>query len=126
MLMKVILSIKPEFAEKIFTGTKKFEFRRTLFKNKEVKSVVVYASAPISKVIGEFEIDHILFKNLSSLWEDTREESGISEDYYYKYFNGKDKGYAIRIKKIKRYKKELNIQEEFGLRPPQSFAYLRN
>ena len=25
--MKVILSIKPEFANKIFNGTKKFEFR---------------------------------------------------------------------------------------------------
>ena len=53
--MKVILSIKPEFANKIFNGTKKFEFRRTLFKKKEVKKIVVYASAPISKVIGEFE-----------------------------------------------------------------------
>lgn len=58
--MKVILSIKPQFAEKIFDGSKKYEFRRTLFKNKKVKIVIVYASAPISKIIGEFEIDEIL------------------------------------------------------------------
>ena len=32
--MKVLLSIKPEFAEKIFNGTKKYEFRKSIFKNK--------------------------------------------------------------------------------------------
>lgn len=32
MHMKVLLSIKPEFVEKIFAGEKKFEYRRTIFK----------------------------------------------------------------------------------------------
>ena len=39
--MTVLLSIKPEFAEKIFNGTKKFEFRKSIFKNTDVKKVVV-------------------------------------------------------------------------------------
>ena len=30
--MKILLSIKPEFAEKIFSGSKKYEFRRRIFK----------------------------------------------------------------------------------------------
>ena len=55
--MRVLLSIKPEFAELIFKGTKKFEFRKSIFKNSEIKTVVVYASSPMQKVIGEFEID---------------------------------------------------------------------
>ena len=29
--MKIILSIKPEIANKIFEGDKKFEFRRSIF-----------------------------------------------------------------------------------------------
>ena len=29
--MKVVLSIKPQFANKIFDGTKKFEFRKAIF-----------------------------------------------------------------------------------------------
>ena len=55
--MKVLLSIKPEFVEKIFAGTKKYEFRKSLFKKSGVKYVVIYASAPIKRVVGEFEID---------------------------------------------------------------------
>ena len=46
--MKVLLSIKPEFANKIFEGTKRFEFRKSIFK-KEVKTVVVYASSPLQQ-----------------------------------------------------------------------------
>ncbi len=123
--MKVILSIKPKFANKIFDGTKKFEFRRTLFKNKDVTNVVVYASAPVSKVIGEFEIDKIFHQDLISLWNKTSLFSGISEDYYKEYFNGKENGYAIKVKNPKKYKNELCIRESFGLKPPQSFAYIR-
>ena len=58
--MKVVLSIKPQFTNKIFDGTKKFEFRKAIFKNKNVTSVIVYASSPVQKVIGEFEIGEML------------------------------------------------------------------
>lgn len=122
--MKVILSIKPEFAEKIFNGSKKFEFRRRLYKKKDVKVVIVYASAPISKIIGEFEIGSVLYDDLSSLWETTNEFSGITEAYYRDYFKGKESGYAIAVKKTEKYDQPICIKESFGLTPPQSFAYV--
>jgi predicted transcriptional regulator len=122
--MKIILSIKPEFANKIFVGDKKFEFRRSIFKNKNVSKVIVYASSPISKVIGEFEIGEILFKDLKTLWKETKEFSGITEDYFYEYFVGKENGFALEVKRVKRYKQELCIKESFGKVPPQSFAYI--
>ncbi len=121
--MKIILSIKPEFANKIFEGEKKFEFRRSIFKNKDVSKVIVYASAPVSMVIGEFEIGEIHFKDLNTLWKETKDFSGITEDYFYDYFAGKENGFALEVKRVKRYKKELCIKESFGKVPPQSFAY---
>lgn len=124
--MKVLLSIKPEFAFKIFDGTKKFEFRKTIFKNKAVKTVVVYASSPIQKVIGEFEIEKILNYDLETLWSLTQNDSGISEDFFYEYFGDKERGYAIEIKNTKKYSSPKNLQKEFNIFPPQSFAYLRN
>lgn len=124
--MKVILSIKPEFAEKIFNGSKKFEFRRRLYKKKDVKVVIVYASAPISKIIGEFEIGSVLHDNLSSLWKTTNEFSGITEEYYIDYFKGKESGYAIAVKNAEKYDQPICIRESFGLTPPQSFAYVQD
>lgn len=122
--MKVLLSIKPEFAEKIFDGSKRFEFRRNVFKNRDVRTVVVYASSPISKVVGEFDIEMVIRKELEELWEETKDFSGISKDFYDKYFTGKQEGYAIQVKKTRRYKTALNLLDEFGMAPPQSFAYI--
>ena len=122
--MRVLLSIKPEFAFKIFDGTKKFEFRKSIFKNKDVKTVVVYASSPVQQVIGEFEIEKILNLELDVLWNLTQDFSGISEDFFYEYFADKEVGYAIKIKKTKKYRNPKNLREEFNLFPPQSFAYL--
>jgi predicted transcriptional regulator len=122
--MKVVLSIKPEFAFKIFEGTKKFEFRKSIFKNDQVKSVIVYASSPVQLVIGEFEIDKVLNYDLDTLWDLTQKFSGITKDYYYKYFAEKEHGFAIKIKKTRWYKKPKCLQSDFNLLPPQSFAYL--
>ncbi|WP_315039107.1 ASCH domain-containing protein [Capnocytophaga sputigena] len=121
--MKVLLSIKPEFANKIFEGTKRFEFRKSIFK-KEVKTVVVYASSPLQQVIGEFEIEQVLHLDLDTLWNITRSESGISESFFYKYFEDKEWGYAIEIKNVKKYEEPQNLKETYNLFPPQSFAYL--
>jgi predicted transcriptional regulator len=108
--MKVLLSIKPCFAEKIFDGSKKFEFRRAIFKNEHIKTILVYASFPMQKVIGEFEIDKILNRDLTALWEETKEYAGIDKEYFYKYFGDKQQGFAIKIKKTKKYKIPLCLK----------------
>ncbi|MDR2947594.1 hypothetical protein [Dysgonomonas sp. 511] len=125
--MKVVLSIKPEFAYKIFDGTKKFEFRKSIFKNSNIETVVVYASSPVKKVIGEFQIERILNYDLDTLWELTKEYSGISEDYFYEYFDNRETGFAIQIKSKIKFKQPKSLQEDYKIiTPPQSFAYLSN
>jgi predicted transcriptional regulator len=124
--MKVVLSIKPEFAFKIFNGTKKFEFRKSIFKDPRVTSVIVYASSPVQQVIGEFQIENIHNHDLDTLWEMTQEHSGISKDFYYQYFADKEMGFAIEVKKPRKYRTPKCLREDFNLLPPQSFAYWTN
>ena len=121
--MKVVLSIKPEFANKIFDGSKKFEFRKSIFKNENIKTILVYSSSPVQKVIGEFQIEKILKHDLVTLWKLTKEYSGISEEYFYEYFAEKDHGFAIKIKSKTKYRIPKCLKEDFNLSPPQSFAY---
>ena len=122
--MRVLLSIKPEYAFKIFDGTKRFEFRKVIFKNPDVKTVIVYASSPVQQVIGEFEIDDIFSFDPDALWKKTKKYSGISEDFFYQYFADREIAHAIKIKKTKKYKKPLCIREDFNVIPPQSYVYL--
>lgn len=121
--MKVVLSIKPQYAFKIFEGTKKFEFRKSIFRNSDVSKVIVYASSPVQKVIGEFEIEEILNHDLEKLWKLTKKFSGISEKYFYEYFTDKKDGFAIKIRKANKYKTPKCLKVDFNLLPPQSFAY---
>jgi len=121
--MKVVLSIKPEFAFKIFDGTKRFEFRKAIFKDPRVSKIIVYASSPVQQVIGEFEIEEILKFEKNKLWEMTQEESGISEHFFFKYFEEKVEGYAIKIKNTTKYHSPKSLKGDFNLLPPQSFAY---
>ena len=122
--MKVLLSIKPEFVEKIFAGTKKYEFRKTLFKRSGVKYVVIYASAPIKRVVGEFEIDDILSDDVNALWERTKNHSGITKALYNSYFQRRKTANAILIGHLTRYEETRSLSDYNIHQAPQSFCYV--
>lgn len=122
--MKILLSIKPEFAERIFDGSKKYEFRKAIFKNHDVKTVVVYASHPVQRVIGEFDIETILIDDPENLWKQTQELAGITEDFFFDYFSKRDVGFAIKVKKTRRYKNPRCLRTSYNVSPPQSFCYI--
>lgn len=122
--MKVLLSIKPQYAVKIFDGTKKFEFRKSIFKNSNINMVVVYASSPMQKVIGEFSIDEILEESPEALWEKTKKHSGITKEFFDEYFFNREKAFAIKVREANLYQKPLDLID-FDLNfAPQSFVYL--
>lgn len=122
--MKVLLSIKPEFAERIFDGTKKYEFRRSIFKNPDVKTVIVYASSPVQRVIGEFDIETVLKGSPRDLWKKTKKDSGITEEFFFSYFLERDEGFAIKVKRTRRFRKSRCLRASYDVSPPQSFCYI--
>jgi len=99
--MKILLSIKPEFAEKIFSGSKKYEFRRRIFKAPDVKTVVVYASTPIGKVIGEFEIDSVICTDIESLWKLNEAIPGSNKRFFLNILRTKKPGTPSRSGKLR-------------------------
>jgi predicted transcriptional regulator len=121
--MKVLLSIKPEFAFKIFDGSKRYEYRRVIFRCEKVRTVVVYASAPIKEIIGEFDIGDILHDDPTALWAQTGNEAGITKKRFLEYFENRTRGYAIEVKEARKYDSPLPISS-FTSWAPQSFMYI--
>ena len=119
--MNAILSIKPEFVEEIKAGKKRYEYRKSVFK-KPVEKVYVYASAPVSKVIGEFQPEDVLSGAPMEIWKKTKRFSGISEKFYKEYYRGKAAAYAIVIQNFKLYKEPKDLP----FQAPQSFRYIEN
>lgn len=123
--MKVLLSIKPEYVEKIFTGEKKFEYRKAIFSKKDVKTVVIYCTMPVGRVVGEFQIGEILSASPLEIWGITKDFSGINEGFFQQYFKDRELAHAIQIKGIIKYKKAKKLNEVILSNvAPQSFCYL--
>lgn len=123
--MRVLLSIKPEFADKILNGTKKYEFRKTLFKRKDIKQIIIYASSPVQAVIGEFTIAKILTDNVEDIWAETRFGAGITKEYYQEYFSTRNTANAIEVGRYKRYANPKKLSDFNLTYAPQSFAYVK-
>lgn len=125
--MKVLLSIKPEFVERIFNGMKRFEYRKSLFKKHKITTVVVYSTMPVGRIVGEFSVKEIHQDEPSILWDNTKEYSGVRKDFYNEYFSGRGNGYAIEITEPFLYEESLDPKDLFEkFTAPQSFAYLEN
>ena len=125
MSTAVLLSIKPIFANAIFAGEKTYEFRKSVFKNKSVNKIYIYASAPVSRVIGYVYIEEIIENPLHKLWKETQDGAGISQQYFKNYFSGRKRGYALKVEKAYLYKKPRDLESMFGIQnPPQSFRYV--
>lgn len=122
--MNAILSIKPEFVTKIFSGEKRYEYRKTLFKQK-IDTVYIYASRPISKIVGQFKIAGVISNTPEEVWKETKDYSGVSKEFFYKYFTGKDKGVALKIKDAQEFPVYIGVKDiKEKINVPQSFIYI--
>lgn len=122
--MNAILSVKPEYATKILSGEKLYEYRKTVF-SRPVEKVYIYASSPVRMIVGEFQIDHILRESPGVLWNLTHSESGVSKAFFRRYFKGKPFGYAIRLKEVVPYPVPISpfrLREDF--KAPQNYIYI--
>lgn len=118
-----LLSIRPEFADAIAQGVKRFEFRRYAFA-REVTVVLVYATSPVGLVVGEFDVRSVIRAPLPELWRRTKHAAGIDETVFLRYFAGRDAGAAIEVGQFRAYAVPYSPLEVLGTRPPRSFRYL--
>jgi Uncharacterized conserved protein len=119
----ILLSINPEYVEKIIDGTKKFEFRKRLA-DKSVNRILIYATVPMKQIVGEVQVVDTVSASPYALWEMTKKNSGISRKKFREYFKGCKVAYAYCLGKFIKYDPPKSL-DDFGVSsPPQSFIYL--
>ncbi len=122
--MKIIISINPEHVENIINGTKKYEYRTKAAKQ-DISTIIIYETEPVKKVVAEAEIIEVLELSPEDLWNETKDFSGISKNFYDKYFRGRKVAYAYKLGRIRVYKEPKSLID-FGIKyAPQSFVYIK-
>ena len=120
----LLLSIKPEYVEKILQGEKKFEYRKRLAKE-DVSYIYVYSTAPSMKVVASVHIEGHLSDSPAALWEKTKAAAGISRAKFRDYFRGCKTAYAYKLGKVEVFESPKNLSD-FGVAvAPQSFVYIK-
>lgn len=123
MKRKILISINPEHVENIINGSKKFEYRKIAAKQ-DISSIVIYETTPVKRIVAEAEIIDVLILSPDELWEQTKQASGISKEFFDEYFKGKKIAYAYKLGKVKVYKTPKTLLDYGVKNAPQSFIYL--
>ena len=127
--MKIVLmSIRPRYSRRIFSGAKRFELRRTPIKLAAGDVVVVYESAPSKAIVGAFVVGDVHRGGVRRLWRDLGAEFGVSDEEYRAYFDGAETAHAIEVRKVVEVEPVPleTLRERFnGFRPPQSYMFWR-
>jgi len=120
----ILLSIKPEFVEKILTGEKKFEYRKTRCRA-DVDTIIIYATRPVMRVVATVRVLDVVSGRPDVVWKKTRKHSGITRDFFDAYYRDADVAFAYKLGDITKFTPYKNL-DDFGIsHAPQSFVYVK-
>jgi predicted transcriptional regulator len=129
MSTAAIISIRPQYANKILDGTKSIELRKSAMGLGEGDVILVYSSAPEQRLAFWFRIRAIEALPLKEMWASYSAQLGINCDDYYAYFNGLDVAVGLHIGEIQPFSpiplKEIEALVP-GFVPPQGILWLRD
>lgn len=121
-----LMSIHPQYAYKIMAGAKKVEFRKRR-PAEDIVTIFVYATAPESKIIGQFHIGEVLEGTPQRIWCEFGELGGIEKDSFFNYYAGTPKAIAILVVDALRFDEPVPLKNITPRPPiPQSFIYLES
>jgi predicted transcriptional regulator len=119
-----LMAIHPEYANAIVSGEKKVEFRKRAFAQ-HVEKVLIYATSPVQKVIGEFGIARTVVAHPDRLWESFGDIGQIEQADFDKYYGTRPLGVAFVIAWAKEYETPHSLGEmDSSPAVPQSYSYL--
>lgn len=123
MKRKILISINPEHVQNIIAGIKKYEYRKIAAKQ-DISSIIIYETTPIKRIVAEAEIIDVLELPPEELWNQTKNESGISKALFDKYFDNRMVAYAYKLGKIRVYDTPKTLMDYGVKAAPQSFVYV--
>jgi len=124
----VLVSVQPKFVSKIVDGAKTVELRRRFPETSATGAfALIYSSSPVRAAVGYARIREVLRLPLGRLWREYGVAACVSRKEFEDYFRGQKYGFAILLEKIKLLSPQIaaaDLEEEFGIVPPQSYRYL--
>ncbi|MBC6970654.1 MAG: hypothetical protein DYH07_05870 [Armatimonadetes bacterium ATM1] len=108
----------------ILEGKKRFEFRKVKFQ-RDVRIIVVYATAPISAIVAVIEIANLHEDTPPNIWKKCASAGAIRADWFFDYFGACDIAVAIELARVAPLSQPVPLRDVLpGATAPRSFRYL--
>lgn len=124
----LFISVKPEFTEKIFDGSKTIELRKSTPSVDENALLVIYSTVPVKAVIGISRIKRIIKMSPNNLWDKYSKRLGIDRKRFFEYYENMDHAIGIELEDVFKLPNQipLHLIRKFypSFHPPQTFRYL--
>lgn len=96
-----LISIRPNFADAIFNGSKTVEVRRKIPPIKSGTRLWIYVTKPVGEVRGTARITEIVEGDPDTVWSACGSQTGLARTDFFKYFEGSTRAYGLVLKEIK-------------------------
>lgn len=123
-MKEILLSIRPCYASLILEGLKWWEFRKYAPCVAFGTRVYMYATFPVSKIVGYFTLGEVIGGDFANIYQRTYMHAGLSLNTLQQYALGSSRIYAWQVLCPHRFSTNKTL-EDFGLkRPPRSYCYI--
>lgn len=123
-----LFAVKPEFAEALVEGRKRFELRRTRPSLRTGDVVYVYATSPVKAVLGSFVCGSVVEGSPTGIWIQVGGEVEVSRRRFRDYFRSATRAFAIEVMSPRTLSEPLTLDELRlslpGFCPPQSYKFV--
>ena len=129
MTSKLLLSVKPYYADQIFDGTKTAELRRRIGNYVKNQEVLIYVTTPVRQIRGGFRIGHVWSGPPETVWKEVSDKAGVTRQDFETYYRGVNMAFALKITDVWEYDEPLGLAslremfQDFVI--PQSWRYLK-
>jgi predicted transcriptional regulator len=127
---KLVMSMRPEYADRIFSRRKLVEFRKKFSVKWRGCKAVVYGTKPLGALMGEVTLRNVTYGTPDDIWEAFGTMGGCTREEFSKYAGNSDGVYAIELSDVTPYISPIALVQvshliNEDLRPPQSFSSIK-
>ena len=118
MSNNIILSIHPQYAQLIENGSKIYEIRTRKANIAKGTRIWIYKTLPVATISSYAELDDILVLTPEIAWGKYANDMCIPQKLFNEYVKDKKEIYLLRIKNVKKTKKNITLEELRKKIPP--------
>lgn len=125
----LLMSIRPQFVEKIQRGNKVVEIRKKFNPKWDGCRITIYSSHPVRAICGYATIKSIKKGDPQNIWAQFEDDVGCTREEFDRYTESCETVYAISLKDFEAYSTPVAIDQvahllNKDLKPPQSYTSL--